>query len=400
MLEATGSGIFLTGSAFYFTHEIGLSAAQVGSGLTIAGVAAFVTGVPLGRLADRFGKRRVWFISGLLFAMLYFAWPVVHGFGGFVALVVLAEVIDSALSSARGAYTLDAFSPEERVRSMAFIKAALNIGFALGAGIGGIALALPTDAGIRALPYATAVMLVLGALLILRLPKADQQHAAPAAGLPTARTALRNRGYLATSVMSGVLGTNQVLLNVVIPLWIVEQTDAPRILLSLLFATNTVLTILLQVPASRGANTLSGALRASRRSAAFFALSCIVVLFTHNTIGWVTITVALLAHIALTGAELFAAAGQWGFQAELSDTGRRGEYQGVARVGIAFGNLWAPALYTWLITSLHGGGWLVIAAIVTAAAACLGPSARSAEAFLRPMAASASAGPVRTSTTK
>lgn len=54
LLEAIGVGGFTTGSAFYFTHEVGLTAAQVGLGLTMAGLAASVTAVPLGRLTDRF----------------------------------------------------------------------------------------------------------------------------------------------------------------------------------------------------------------------------------------------------------------------------------------------------------------------------------------------------------
>ena len=49
-----------------------------------------------------------------------------------------------------------------------------------------------------------------------------------------------------------MLGTNQVLLNVVIPLWLVQETDAPRVLLAWLFGTNTVMAVLLQVPAARG----------------------------------------------------------------------------------------------------------------------------------------------------
>ena len=49
-----------------------------------------------------------------------------------------------------------------------------------------------------------------------------------------------------------MLCTNQVLLNVVIPLWLVEETDAPRVLLAWLFGTNTVMAVFLQVAAARG----------------------------------------------------------------------------------------------------------------------------------------------------
>jgi hypothetical protein len=54
---------------------------------------------------------------------------------------------------------------------------------------------------------------------------------------------LRNLGWLLTTFFGGVFWTNQVLLNVVIPLWLVQETDAPRVLLAFLFGTNTVLCI-------------------------------------------------------------------------------------------------------------------------------------------------------------
>ena len=63
---------------------------------------------------------------------------------------------------------------------------------------------------------------------------------------------------------NGVLTSNQVLLNVVVPLWLVERTDAPHTLLAWLFGTNTVMAVLLQVRASRGSETVPGALRAVR----------------------------------------------------------------------------------------------------------------------------------------
>ena len=136
----------------------------------------------------------------------------------------------------------------------------------------------------------------------------------------------------------GVLGTNQVLLNIVIPLWLVEETDAPRVLLAWLFGTNTVLAVLLQVarrPRRRTRSSGRCGRPGSRRR--FFVLSCLIVLVTHDTLGWVTIALVWIGHVTVTGAELFQSAASWGYQSELSDPDRRGEYQGAAHIGHTLG---------------------------------------------------------------
>ena len=55
LLFALGEGTFMAGSAVFFTQVVGLSAAQVGLGLTIAGIAAFIAAYPMGMVVDRIG---------------------------------------------------------------------------------------------------------------------------------------------------------------------------------------------------------------------------------------------------------------------------------------------------------------------------------------------------------
>ena len=90
-------------------------------------------------------------------------------------------------------------------------------------------------------------------------------------------------------------------------------------------------------------------------------LSCLIVLVTHDTLGWVTIALVWLGHVTVTGAELFQSAASWGYQSELSDPDRRGEYQGAAHIGHTLGSVWAPPLYTYLAMERGTPGWLVIA---------------------------------------
>ncbi|MFC0542587.1 MFS transporter [Kutzneria chonburiensis] len=383
-LFALGHGTFLSGSAVFFTQIVGLSPAEVGLGLTIAGAVVFLAAVPLGRAVDHVGPKKMWAIAAAVQGALYLVYPCVHGFWGYVLVILMVELADTAGIAARGAYTLNAFPNGERVKSLAYMRGALNLGCAVGALLSGLALASGSEAIVRAIPLGTAVVLLVNAVLITRLPVVASGAVAPRLDGPVLRTlgALRNRGFLAVSVLSGVLSTNQVLLSVVIPLWLVRDTDAPHWLLAWLFGTNTVLVVLLQVAASRGANTVAGALRAALRSAIFLVASCLVVMLTGTTIGWITAGLIWLGHVALTAAELFGAAADWGLTSELSDPARRGEYQGVARVGTTVGTVWAPAVYTFLAVNWHTAGWLAIGGIVVVAALAMWPAAKAAERYL------------------
>jgi MFS family permease len=382
ILFAIGEGTFITGSAVFFTQIVGLSAAQVGIGLTVAGLTSFFFAVPAGRLADRVGTKRIWAISAAMTAALYLVWPFIHGFAAYLVMMVVLEVVSQAGWSGRGAYTIDIFTREERVESQAFMRAALNIGFTVGALIGGLALATNSDGVVRAVPVLTGLILLANAYWITRLPAPAAKEHAAADDAVIKPAALKNRAFLALMTGDGVLGSNQVLLNIVIPLWLVEETDAPRVLLAWLFGTNTVMAVLLQVAAARGVDSVARSLRASYISAGFFVLSCAIVLVTHDTIGWLTIFLVWLGHVTVTGAELFQSAGSWGFQSELTDASQRAEYQGAAHIGHTAGSVWAPALYTWLAMEHGSLGWITIAAIVVVSTLTMGPSARAAERYL------------------
>ncbi len=383
ILFAVGEGTFITGSAVFFTQIVGLSAAQVGIGLTVAGIVSFFFAVPAGKLADRVGTKRIWAISALGTSMLYFVWPLLHGFAAYLVMMVVLEVVSQAGWSGRGAYTIDIFTREERVQSQAFMRAALNIGFTFGALIGGLALATNNDDVVRAVPILTGLILLINTFWITRLP--DPPAKAPAVDPDEATikpAALKNRAFLALMTGDGVLGTNQVLLNIVIPLWLVEETDAPRVLLAWLFGTNTVMAVFLQVAAARGVNSVARSLRASYISAGFFVLSCGIVLVTHDTVGWLTIFLVWLGHVTVTGAELFQSAGHWGFMSELTDADQRAEYQGAAHIGGTLGSVWAPALFTYLAMEHGSLGWITIAAIAIVSTLTMGRSAAAAERYL------------------
>jgi hypothetical protein len=393
LLFATAEGTFLTGSAVFFTQVVGLRAAQVGLGLTIAGVVSFLVAYPAGKLTDRFGPKRMWSAGALVAALMFGAWPFIDGFTGYVAMVVCFEIVENAAGAGRNAYILDVMPEDERVATQAYMYSALNVGFTLGAIIGGIALAFDNVTVMRWLPLLTLAVGFANALFIARLPRAPHDIARSSAGGPAPQTPrlgrgpLHNAGWMLASFFNGTMWTNQVLLNVVIPLWLVQATDAPHWLLAWLFGTNTVLCIFLPAYTSRGVETIADALRSIRISGVFFVAACLITMATHSTAGFLTIFLVWLGHVAVTGAELYTSGASWAFQAKLMDPSRRGEYGGVAEVFSTLGGRWAPALYTLLAMSWHpaglpGAGWLVIAGIAIVAVVGMHPAVRMAERFL------------------
>jgi MFS family permease len=386
LLFATGAGAFNTGSAVYFTEVVGLSASQVGLGLTLAGVGAFLVAYPAGRLVDRVGPKRMWAAGTATTAAAFAAWPWIHGFLAYVMVALSFDVVANIGRAGYSAYILDVLPESERVDAQAHLYSALNVGFTAGALISGVALAFHSVEVIRWIPLLSVAIGMVNSLAITRLPRAphDLRAAAGERQVEEASSTprpLANRGWISASFFNGILWTNQTLLTVVIPLWLVQRTDAPHWLLAWLFGTNTVLCIFLPAFASKGVSTINDALRRVRVSTAFFVLSCLITLFSHSTVGLLTSLLVWLGHVSVTGAEVAANSSNWVFQAKLMDPSRRGEYGGLAEVSSSLASFGAPALFTFLVMRLGDSGWLAIAAIGLAGGAGLHPSVRSAERF-------------------
>ena len=387
VLYAVGDGTFMTASAVFFTQIVGLSVAQVGLGITVAGVVSFLVAVPAGKLADRIGPQRMWGLGAAGTAAMYTLWPFIDGFAAFLAMSVVLEVVNSAGGAGRGAYVIDVLPQQERVQSQAYMYSALNLGFTLGAALGGIALAFNSDQLIRALPLLTAALVVLNAIWISGCRSDPPRAAQPPRG---GRRRRHRRGARRPAQRR-------------VPRHLVLQRRHPHQPGAAPDRDPAL--------ADRGDRRAAGAARAALRHQhrdvhlpadgrrarcprrahraagdpgqhRVLRVSCLVTLVTHDTVGWVTIALVWLGHITVTGAELYFAAANWSFEAELSDPDRRGEYQGAGNLGGTLGYVFAPAVYTFLVMSWGAAGWLVIAAIVVVATIGIHPSSRAAQRFL------------------
>ncbi|WP_174535390.1 MFS transporter [Micromonospora chalcea] len=377
MVFAVGHGIFLAGSTVFFTRALGLSPAQVGLGLSLAAGASLLGTVPLGGLTDRYGPQRVWVVCLLLDAGLFAAYPFAGGFGGFLAGVIALAVTGAATGVARQVYSINVLRPEERVTAMAYQRSSKNVGFAMGALISGLVLAVDTIWAYRGMVWFIAVVLLVTAVFVHRLPRLPEVTR-PAE--PTSRLAvLRDRPFMTVALLSGLLGAHQTLYVTVLPLWILTRTDAPKTIIAALVLLNTVLIVLFQVRASRGADTAPGAARASRRGAVLIAAFCVVLPVSGATRGTLTVVVLVAAATVLILAEMIESAGTWGLTATLPPAAHRGAYVGAFGLGSQVQLLIAPAGLTALGVSTGGWGWYPAAAVFTLVGLAIVPAVARAQ---------------------
>jgi hypothetical protein len=371
---AVGNGTYLTGSVVFFTRYVELTPVQIGLGFSFAGFLGLVGSLPLGHFADRIGGRRAWVVGALVGAAAFACYPLAGGFWSFLVVLSVETVAEMLANGGRMVYTAAALPAESRVRIMAFQRAYLNVGFTVGSGLGAAALALDSRGGLLALVLANAVGMVVNAVVVSRMPDATVPAAGGDSGRPSPWGVLRDHPYTALSVIfTVVIVINGMIFGELIPLWAVTMTDAPKPLLGALFALNTVLAVLLQVRATRGADSLPGSVRLVRRAALATALACPVIALSGATHGMVTVAVLAVAVVLVTATELWGSAASWYVQTEVPPAGQRGAYQGANRTVGGVAGMIGPASLTFLAIRTGGWGWWVVAGVFVAAAAAIRP---------------------------
>jgi MFS family permease len=371
MIFAVGSGTFLTGSVVFFTHVVGLSPMQIGIGFSLVGLVGLVGALPAGHLADRIGGRKAWIVGVLFEAVCYFCYPAARGFWSFLAVLLAIAVAQLLGEAGRSVYTGAALPAEDRVRAMGFMRAYLNVGFTIGAGLGAVALAVHSNAGLIALVLVNGLGMLLNAAAVARMPEAHAERVSR----PTTRPwgVLRDHPYTALASVMAVTSLHGVIFTEILPLWTITRTDAPRPVLGAVFALNTILAVLLQVRATRGADSLAGSVRLMRWAAWSTALACPVIALSGRTHGWLTVAAIATAVVLTTATELWSSAAGWYFRMEIPPADQRGAYSGASGTIGGVNRMIAPAALTYLGIQTGGWGWWLIAGLFVALSFVVSP---------------------------
>ncbi|MGN5376774.1 hypothetical protein ACQ4WX_01705 [Streptomyces lasalocidi] len=171
-----------------------------------------------------------------------------------------------------------------------------------------------------------------------------------------------------------MLALHSAVLLAGIPLWIVRNTHLPHGVVPLILAVNTVLVVLFQVAAARGAENLDGAVGTARKAGLVSVLACAALAAGQFTGSWGTGAIALVAVLLFTLAELWQSASGFGLGFGLAPEQARGEYLGAFHLHVVIQATLGPALVSFLVVGHNSLGWLALAAVFLTGTAAIGPA--------------------------
>ncbi|HEY3558039.1 MAG TPA: MFS transporter [Kribbella sp.] len=358
LLSRVGNGLLMTISVLYFTRIVGLPVAQVGLGLTVAGLFGLLASIPFGHVADRRGPRTLFVVLSLLLSLLALLYLVIDSFWQFLLVASAVTILDRGSNAVRFALIAGVVQGPERVAARAYLRSMTNIGVTAGAGLGAIALSFGTPASYRLMFALYVVLGVIAALVVLAVPRVAPQ---PRTDGPV-WIALRDRGYLAVSALNAAISIHYSVIDVAIPLWVVEHTDAPRWAAAVPLIVNAAGVAVLQVRASRGIVDTATAARATRTAGLLLLAS--MVLFATASAGDAAVAVAVLVVAALvqTAGELLQSSGSFLLGFDLAAEQAQGQYQGVWNTSTSVSSMLAPSIMALLPLGLGVAGWVVLGA--------------------------------------
>ncbi|MER7986063.1 MFS transporter [Streptomyces noursei] len=369
-----GTGLLLAASVVYFTKIVGLSAPAVGTGLAVAGVVAMTAALPVGALADRFGPRRVLIGLYLVRAAATLGYLAVSDWWGLVAAAAFRLLGDQATSPLVQSLAAEVATGSDRVRLMAVYRVVVNVAVTVSTPLAGYAIGVGTFPAFAVLLVGNAVAFLATTGVLLRLPP---PRPAPRPDGPGTVRVLRDGRLLGLTALDCLLSLWQPLLSLAMPLWVVERTGAPRFTVGVLYAVNTALCILVQVPAGR----LSAAPRAAARSYAVVAVllvaTCALFGAAGATDGAFTVVLLAAAVLALTAAEVLQVGASWTLSFALAPEALRSQYLSAFGLGrTAARTLLGPLALTAVVTAPGARGWLLAGAVLAAVAALVPPLLR------------------------
>lgn len=366
-VDAAGRGLFLAGSALFYTQIIGLTNTQVGVGISLAGLFGLICAVPIGRLADRIGEARTLILLQIWRAIGFLVYPLVSDFRMFLVIACFIGAAEWAVGPIIQSVAGTIAAEDSYVGTMAMVTVVRNVGYALSALVATAVITSGSSSAYIGLVLGNAAAFLLTAIQLIRLKlprSASREEAKESAGVR--HLPLRDVPFLSLTLANGILYLHATLLSVALPLWIITRTHAPKSLVGVALIINTLMAVTLQMRLSKGGDDIGVAARKQFYAGMALAGCCALVAVT-GSLGAVTVTfVLLIAMAALTLGEIWQSAGAWGLSYGLSPASRLNYFLSIYGLGATGMTVVGPGLLAASVLDEGAAGWLCLAGVFAA----------------------------------
>jgi len=382
LITAVGDGAWTTVWVIYLTRIVGLRPGDFALGVTVSGIVAILVVTPGGRLADRWGSRRLLMAIVAADAAAAACFGLVRSLWAFIAVALVFVPAEQTAAAIEDAYILSLHEDERRLRALGIQRTARSIGYALGAGVGAICLAVNSrDAYLAVIALNAASSLAYTGLLRL-LPAT-----APVARAREGRSwrVLADRPYILVVTIVAVLALCWGMLSTGVPLWVTGHTKAPRYVVGLLIGLNAAAIAVGQVWFNARASTVKSAARMVVLAGLALAGSCLWFAASHYGSGLRATGLLLAGGIFQTVGELLFVSALWGLSVALMAPEAPGEYQALATSATGAAQVVSPAVMV-AVVAANGLGWTLLGGVFVLVAALILPATRWAVSTRDPAA--------------
>ncbi len=371
-VNAFGTGFFYSFSILFFHRLFSLPVPLVGAILTGAALAALPLVGPVGRLADRVGPKRVLIGASLLRAAAFLSLVAVRDIACMAVMSVCVALGNRAEQIATPMLAVELGGAEERSLWLGLTRVTFNAGVGLGVLVASIFI-VSRPSGFALLGLANAASFAAAAVLLLPLPRTGARPPGPARRL--AALARPDRVFVSFVRVNSVLWAVVLAVEAALPVYMISRLGARPWAVGLLFALNTALLTVLQLPLTRLTGTWP-----PHRVLAGGAVLCVPLMAAAGIAPALSAPLQVAAltagMVVYTIGELVISATRLQFLTTLPPAGESGAYQAYnqlfAGLATALTPLavsaflgWSPVLLWWLLAAALAG------AAVTAAAGTL-----------------------------
>lgn len=364
LANTIGTGIYVTLGALYLTRIVGFSLTTVGTVFSVTLGLALLVMLSLGRLVDRRGPKGVYATLLVLQCVTMLSYSFVDDIRLFVCLAAIGAIADRGLNATVGGLIHCISGTHRRGVVRALLRSITNIGFAIGTGMAGLAVANGTGLAYRICLALIGMMYAIAAVLVVLMPVSSPVTTGPVGRSAGTKTVLKDRRYITVCLLNGLLALHFEILFFALPLWIALRTASPAWIASVALSINTAMVVLMQIPVSRRVQDIRKAKKFVRCSGVIFFVSCCILGGSALVDTALAIGLLIACSVVYTVGEMFHSGAEFVFSFDLAPDSAQGEYQSAFALARGVSRAAGPGCLSWIIAWGGPLGWVVIGVLL------------------------------------